>query len=71
MDDSGTEPRIPPGYFARGSQTISVIVHCIYAGVWGASVRLSVNLSTIHACASLSARLTACHPARGHAVQLW
>jgi hypothetical protein len=38
MDSSGTEPRIPPGYFAKGSQTIQVIAHVIYHGNWGLSV---------------------------------
>jgi hypothetical protein len=48
MDESGTEPRIPPGYFAKSSQTISVVAHCIYAGAWGACVRLSFRILSLY-----------------------
>jgi hypothetical protein len=51
MDSSGTEPRIPPGYFAKGSQTIQVIVHVIYGGQWGELISFCQGYAG-HACAS-------------------
>jgi hypothetical protein len=43
MDSTGTEPRIPPGYFAKASANILTVVHIIYAGDWGVSVRLRLT----------------------------